>query len=92
MRMRSLYSIACGLLTMTAASLPANADVKWSGPGYYLTEEDSAAGLGDAFLVSGPYASQADCTSALNALPQKDQDNTYLDPGCDYEATDPGGN
>ena len=63
----------------TVAVTPASAFESWKGPGYYLLEA--------YYLLSGPYATAADCKAALAARPgQETQDtNAY----CEYEATDP---
>lgn len=84
MRTRLLFSIVCGLLATAAASLPANADTKWSGPGYYVVESDELFGAG---LASGPYSNEADCKAAVAALPQQEQEEEAA--GCAYEASDP---
>ncbi len=61
------------------ATTPASAFESWKGPGYYLLEA--------YYLLSGPYATQADCEAVLAARPAQERDDTNA--SCEYEATDP---
>lgn len=75
MRVGLPYLIAGSLFAIAAASLPANADAEWSGPGYYVVDA-----IGD--FIAGPYSSEADCKAAILANAPQDVDS--LD--CDYNA------
>ncbi len=83
MKKHLLWSLAAGFVLAAAlASVPAEADVAWTGPGWYV--EASATGL-DTELVSGPYADEATCKANQPA----DDDNYMYD--CEYETSDPNG-
>ena len=74
-----LWPLMAGFISGAIAITPARAFENWSGPGYYLLE--------DYYPVSGPYSNEADCQTALAALPQ---DQAYeTNAMCDYEATEP---
>lgn len=78
-----LGRLAAGvILAGVFASVPAEADVAWTVPGWYL--EASETGL-DITLLSGPYTDEAACNAVK---PADDKDYFYL---CDYEASDPNG-
>ena len=64
------------ILAGVLVSTPAQAEVAWTGPGWYV--ESSETGL-DTELVSGPYADEATCDA--NKPADTDQD-VY---GCFYE-------
>jgi hypothetical protein len=79
MHVRGRWLIA-GLALLGVVSGPAQADVPWTGPGWYV--ESTETGF-DLFLVSGPYADKDQCESARPA----DTDDYSYD--CEYESTDP---
>lgn len=87
MRTRFLFSVACGLLAMTASSLSANAEAtKWSGPGYYIVgyRPDTDPHPGYLDFLAGPYSSEADCKAALSAMPGDER----ADATCNYYERD----
>ena len=75
-----LWSILAGLALAGVTSSTAQADVSWSGAGWYV--EATATGF-DSSLVSGPYASEEACK---DALPADTDDYSYI---CEDEETDP---
>ncbi|HEX2669062.1 MAG TPA: hypothetical protein VHP13_11875 [Gammaproteobacteria bacterium] len=72
--------VFAGLVLLGFVSGPAQADVSWTGPGWYV--ESTETGF-DSSLVSGPYADKGQCESARPA----DTDDYSYD--CEYESTDP---
>lgn len=80
MRVRPWSLAVAVFLAGGAAAGPAVADVSWSGPGWYV--EGTVTGM-DTSLISGPYATEADCKAAQ---PADDKDYVY---GCYYDTTDP---
>ena len=79
---RSSLIFAC-LVLAGAAFSPAQADISWSGPGWYV--EATATGF-DSSLVSGPYAEHDECEAAQ---PENTDDYSY---DCEYEGSDPDAN
>lgn len=78
-----LWSLVSGfLLAAIIVSVPARADVTWTGSGWYAEAIDPNF---DIILLSGPYSSKADCEPALNQYPQN---GDYLF-SCTYETSDP---
>ncbi|MDE2184847.1 MAG: hypothetical protein KGJ78_17680 [Alphaproteobacteria bacterium] len=86
MRMKSLPSIVGLVLGAIAVAMPANADGKWTGPGYYISEDFSEVGMMYE-IVAGPYSSEAECKAALEALSKEEKEQGGAE--CSYEATDP---
>lgn len=76
MRMKLWLSAAVLVAGAMTASLPANADPNWSGPGYY----DSLVMGSLLTLLAGPYSTEDECKS--HVPPEEAQ---Y----CTYYATDP---
>lgn len=72
--------IFTGLALAGISSGPAQADVSWTGAGWYV--EATATGF-DSSLVSGPYADQDQCKAAQ---PADTDDYSYT---CEYEGSDP---
>lgn len=72
--------VASLVLAGSFVLVPAEADVAWSKPGWYV--EVTMTGF-DIALVSGPYASKADCQPNI---PTDQSDGVYA---CNYEQTDP---
>jgi len=64
------------------ASATAEAEVKWSGPGWYV--EETSMGF-DYALVAGPYSDEASCNASK---PADNDDYGYI---CINEPSDPDG-
>lgn len=79
MRTRSCW-VLMGLISVAVASGSAQADISWSGAGWYV--EATEMGF-DAALVSGPYTDEGACNAAR---PADNDDESYY---CQYEGTDP---
>lgn len=79
MRTRSWWALVM-LATAGALSCPAQADISWSGAGWYV---EALSGFFDFELISGPYASEEACKTAL---PADTEDTSYM---CSDEEQDP---
>ena len=83
-----IWAMTAGfILAGGIASLPAMADVSWSGPGWYINgvHTDDQGYPDGLSLLFGPFSSEAECKSALSALPADEQE----DVECDHFAKEP---
>lgn len=82
MNTRLCISVAGLILAGVFVSAVVEADVAWTGPGWYV--EATSMGF-DYTLYSGPYADEATCNA------NKPADNNDYGYVCLYEQTDGGG-
>ena len=80
--MKVRLSVAGIGLAVMALAMPAYGDDgDWTGPGYYIADSSSFM----TGFAAGPFSTEAECKSALAALPSDEQS----DSSCDYYANDP---
>jgi hypothetical protein len=84
-RFRSLALAATFGVVVTMASIPAEADVSFSGKGYYLETAVTTPIDVVVILIGGPYPSESVCKAALAALPEDKQHAS----SCRFETQDP---
>lgn len=76
---RSLRILATGLIVSTLMVGAALADIKWSGPGWYV----DASAFFAIFLVRGPYQSKEECERTIP------NDGQHKASACDYYGSPP---